>query len=131
MADWCVWGLEVIIPCIIIMGGGPGHSPPEWLDRAWDGMLTAKASLGIVLALGDMVALQWHLKGIQGDELRECPSLFPWAGVWEQCQELLQDLLLGQDALLQLLHVELSLPPLCSTSILSWQSQEPSVCSRQ
>ena len=25
--DWCVWGLEVIIPCIVIIEGGLGHSP--------------------------------------------------------------------------------------------------------
>ena len=24
--DWCVWGLEIIIPCIIIIEGGLGHS---------------------------------------------------------------------------------------------------------
>ena len=116
--------------------------PLEWLDWAWDRTLTAKASLGMVLASedkvapqwhlkgvhGDTVALQWHLEGIQGDEPWERPSLFPQAGVWEQCRELLLDLLLGWDALLWLLHVELSLSPLCSASILSWQSQESSVC---
>ena len=74
-------------------------------------MLTAKPSLGMVLASGykvapqwhlegiqgdkvapqwhlkgiqgDKVAPQWHLEGIQGDESQERPSLFPWAGVWE------------------------------------------------
>ena len=69
--------------------------PPEWLDQAWDGTLTAKASLGMVLASEDevapqwhlegvqedTVAPQWHLKGIQGDEPQGCPLLFPWAGV--------------------------------------------------
>ena len=119
--------------------------PPEWLDRAWDGTLTAEASLGMVLASEEEVALQWHLKGvqedtfapqwhlkgIQGDRLQECPTLFPQASVWEQHRELLLDLLLARDALLQPLCVELSLPPLCNASILSWQSQEPSMCSRQ
>ena len=105
--------------------------PPKWLDWAWDGMLTAKASLGMVLASGDMVAPQWHLKGVQGDEPREHPSLFPWASVWEWHQELLLDLLLGQDAVLWPLRMELSLLSLCSTSILSWQSQKPSVYGRQ
>ena len=105
--------------------------PPEWLDWAWDGTLTAEASLGMVLASEDKVTLQWHLEGIQGDEPQEHPSLFPQAGVWEQHQELLLDLLLGWDAHLWLLCVELSLPPLHSASILFWQSQEPSVCSGQ
>ena len=68
-------------------------SPPEWLDRAWDRTLTAEASLGMVLALGDKVALQWHLDSVQGDELWERPFLSPWADVWEWCQELLLDLL--------------------------------------
>ena len=27
MAYWHVWGLEVILPCILIIQGGPGHSP--------------------------------------------------------------------------------------------------------
>ena len=105
--------------------------PLEWLDRAWDGMLTAEVSLGMVLVSGDKVALQWHLDGIQGDEPWERPSLSPWAGVWEWHQELLLDLLLGWDALLWLPCVELSLPPLYSASILSWQSQEASVCGGQ
>ena len=68
---------------------------------------------------GDKVALQWHLKGVQGDELQERPSLFPWAGVWEWHQGLLLDLVLGQDALLWPPCMELSLPLLHSTSILS------------
>ena len=65
--------------------------PPEWLDRAWNGTLTAKASLGMVLVLEDevapqwhlkgvqedAVALQWHLKGIQEDGPQKRPSLFP------------------------------------------------------
>ena len=106
-------------------------SPLEWLDRAWDRMLTAKASLGMVLVLGDKVALQWHLEGIQGDEPWECQSLSPWASVWEWHRELLLDLLLGWDALLWLARLELSLPPLHSASILSWQSQEASVCGGQ
>ena len=103
--------------------------PPEWLDWAWDRTLTAKASLGMVS--GDKVAPQWHLDGVQGDELWEHPSLSPWAGVWEQHQELFLDLLLGWDALLWLPLMEQSLPPLCSTSILSWQSQEASMCCGQ
>ena len=80
---------------------------------------------------GGTVAPQWHLKGVQGDEPREGPSLFPRAGVWKWHRELLLDLLQSQDALLWLLRVELSLFPLHSTSILSWQSQEPSVCGGQ
>ena len=65
--------------------------PPEWLDRVWDGKLTAEANLGMVLASGDAAAPQYHLEGIQGvwllcsetskvyweDEPCECPSLFP------------------------------------------------------
>ena len=74
-------------------------SPQEWLDQAWDGMLRAEASLGMVLASVHKSALQWHLDGVQGDELQEHPFLSPWAGVWEQHQELLLDLLLGLDDL--------------------------------
>ena len=89
MVDRHVWGLEVILPCIFIIKGGPW----EWLDWAWDGMLTAEASLGMVLASGHKTAPQWHLDGMQGDEPWECPFLSPWASVWEQRQELLLDLL--------------------------------------
>ena len=66
-----------------------------------------------------------------GDELCECPSLFPQADVSEQHRELLRDLLLDWDAHLCLLHTEPSPPPLHSASIHSWQSQEPSVCGKQ
>ena len=57
--DWCVWGLEIIIiPCIIIIEGSRAIPPLEWLDQAWDGMLTAKANLGVELTSGDVVAPQ-------------------------------------------------------------------------
>ena len=40
-----------------------GIPPLEWLDWAWDGTLTAEASLGMVLALEDKVAPQWQAIG--------------------------------------------------------------------
>ena len=73
----------------------------------------------MVLASGDKAAPQWHLNGVQGDELWEYPFLSPWAGVWKWHWELLLDLLLGLDALSWPPHVEPSLSSLCSASTLS------------
>ena len=98
-ADRHVQEFEVILPRVLIIKGGPDHLPQEWLDWAWDRMLTAEASLGMVLASEDKAAPQWHLDGMQGDEPRKHPFLSPQASIWEQCQELLLDLLLGLDAL--------------------------------
>ena len=71
-----------------------------------------------------MVTSQRHV----GDGPCECPSLVPRAK-WHR--ELLQDLLLGWDACLHLLHMGPRLPTLHSASIHSWQSQEPSICGGQ
>ena len=99
MVDRCVQGLKVILPHILIVEGGPGHSPIKAAGPGIGRTLTAQASLGMVLASGDKGPLQWHLNSVLGGELQECLLQSPWASVQEWHLELLLDLLLGLDAL--------------------------------
>ena len=72
--------------------------------------MTAKVSLGMVLAPRDKGSPQWHLSGMLSGEQQECPLQSLRAGVLEQHLEVLLDLPLGLDALLWPLHAEPSFP---------------------
>ena len=109
MACWGVWGLEIILPCFIIIQGGPGHSPTQ-VAGPGIGQNIAEGSWGMVLAPRDKGSLQWHLSGLLGGEQPECPLQFLRANILGQCLELILDLLLDLDALLWPLCTEPSFP---------------------
>ena len=141
--DQRVWGLEIILPCILLIEGGPGHPLTRVTGLGMVGDVNHRGHFGhgtdigghgssAVAFQGCTGLLQGEIsKACEGDESCECPSPFPKAGIWEWHHELLWDLLWGWDARLHPLHAELRPPTHCSASIHSWQSQEPSVCGWQ
>ena len=72
--NWCVWGLEIIIPCIVIIKGGLGHSLSGVTgpDMGWD--INCRGQFGHGAGIGvhscSTVAPQRHAGGCSHSTVR-------------------------------------------------------------
>ena len=58
VADWCMLGLEIIFQCLVMVKRGLGCPLTGVAGPGVGGTLTVEATLGVVLMLWDMAALQ-------------------------------------------------------------------------